>query len=246
MKKILHIPFLIALVISLFLISSCSSMQHDIIIYTQEEMDEIKDIELAVCSLDVDNYLNQINDKDFVKKCNSILNSINYSVKYMGQNNALKARLYALQGRVYLLQNKASKARESYNQSVKTFKGETQSLILGFRLGLIEDIEDKNVTSVTNEKHLLVLEKALDYYSKGQYKYSAAYFDKAFLEMDQDFVNCYMSLRNSSWKLKEVEGFTSDKNVVSIINKDSINTEELLLLTQETSSLLLKYNQGKN
>ncbi len=225
----------------------CMSIQRDIIVFTQEELEEIKSIEIELYNLDARNFegVSKETQKTYLAECNALIMKINDEVKQMGQNDALKSRLYALQGRVYLLIDKESKAKDMYKLSAKTYSGETQTIILGYRLGLVDDIESDDVKSLSSEKYLLVLETALACYGNKEYKSAVANFDKAFLEMEDEYKAPYLSIRNKAWQFKDIENLTSDKGIMEILIKNEITVSEMLLLTQDTTELLLPYTQGK-
>ena len=156
--------------------------------------------------------------------------------------NIGQAKLLGFQGRVALLSGKKSLAKSYYEQSVNTYKGEVQSVILGFRLGLVENLENQFVEK--NYLPLLILENAISAYLKEEYLQAVAKFDEAFISLESYYHEAYELMRNEAWKFREISGkLTTDET--EILKLDVINLFQMLSFTQNTTDFLFKYTASK-
>lgn len=224
-----------------FLIFSCSTLQQDIEVYSapEEESPEILELEREIVFLEAKNFrgeeIDLVKIQEITKKLDKMAGTVN--LQNIGQ-----AKLFGLQGRVALLSGKKSLAKSYYEQSVNTYKGEVQSVILGFRLGLVENLENQFVEK--NYLPLLILENAITAYLKEEYLQSVAKFDEAFISLESYYHEAYELMRNEAWKFREISGkLTADET--EILKLDVINLHQMLSFTQNTTDFLFKYTASK-
>lgn len=224
-----------------FLIFSCSTLQQDIEVYSapEEESPEILELEREIVFLEAKNFrgeeIDLVKIQEITKKLDKMAGTVN--LQNIGQ-----AKLFGLQGRVALLSGKKSLAKSYYEQSVNTYKGEVQSVILGFRLGLVENLENQFVEK--NYLPLLILENAITAYLKEEYLQAVAKFDEAFISLESYYHEAYELMRNEAWKFREISGkLTTDET--EILKLDVINLLQMLSFTQNTTDFLFKYTASK-
>ena len=224
-----------------FLIFSCSTLQQDIEVYSapEEESPEILELEREIVFLEAKNFsgeeIDLVKIQEITKKLDKMAGTVN--LQNIGQ-----AKLFGLQGRVALLSGKKSLAKSYYEQSVNTYKGEVHSVILGFRLGLVENLENQFVEK--NYLPLLILENAITAYLKEEYLQAVAKFDEAFISLESYYHEAYELMRNEAWKFREISGkLTTDET--EILKLDVINLFQMLSFTQNTTDFLFKYTASK-
>lgn len=224
-----------------FLIFSCSTLQQDIEVYSapEEESPEILELEREIVFLEAKNFrgeeIDLVKIQEITKKLDKMAGTVN--LQNIGQ-----AKLFGLQGRVALLSGKKSLAKSYYEQSVNTYKGEVQSVILGFRLGLVENLENQFVEK--NYLPLLILENAITAYLKEEYLQAVAKFDEAFISLESYYHEAYELMRNEAWKFREISGkLTTDE--AEILKLEVINLFQMLSFTQNTTDFLFKYTASK-
>lgn len=224
-----------------FLIFSCSTLQQDIEVYSapEEESSEILELEREIVFLEAKNFrgeeIDLVKIQEITKKLDKMAGTVN--LQNIGQ-----AKLFGLQGRVALLSGKKSLAKSYYEQSVNTYKGEVQSVILGFRLGLVENLENQFVEK--NYLPLLILENAITAYLREEYLQAVAKFDEAFISLESYYHEAYELMRNEAWKFREISGkLTTDE--AEILKLDVINLFQMLSFTQNTTDFLFKYTASK-
>ena len=224
-----------------FLIFSCSTLQEDIEVYSapEEESPEILELEKEIVFLEANKFrceeIDLVKTQEITKTLDKMSGSVN--LQNIGQ-----AKLLGFQGRVALLDGKKSLAKSYYEQAVNTYKGEVQSVILGFRLGLVENLENQFVAK--NYLPLLILENAISAYQREDYLEAVAKFDEAFISLESYYHEAYELMRNKAWKLREI----SSDSVVSeteILKQDNMNLLQMLTFTQNTTDLLFKYTASK-
>lgn len=224
-----------------FLIFSCSTLQQDIEVYSapEEESPEILELEREIVFLEAKNFRGE--EIDLVK-IQEITKNLDKMAGTVNLQNIGQAKLFGLQGRVALLSGKKSLAKSYYEQSVNTYKGEVQSVILGFRLGLVENLENQFVEK--NYLPLLILENAITAYLKEEYLQAVAKFDEAFISLESYYHEAYELMRNEAWKFREISGkLTTDE--AEILKLDVINLFQMLSFTQNTTDFLFKYTASK-
>ncbi|HBD68916.1 MAG TPA: hypothetical protein DC014_06535 [Treponema sp.] len=243
MKK--HIAWVSVLASAfLLVVSACSSLQQDVVISSDEliHQEDVLAIETTLAKIDSDAIMG-LNAENRVRLCTMLLSQIDLALNDAGIKKALCSRLYALQGRTYLLMGKKTEARTCYNESVKASRGDAQAIVLGSRLGLVPDIEDRNVLAGSNQRTLLVLERGLQLFSEGAYLDSLAKLDEAFLSLDSFYKVAYKNVRDTAWSLRSVS--TTGSSVQNLLLSKSVSVSNMAAITQENTLLLNAYTGGK-
>ena len=119
-----------------FFAVSCESVQQDKIIFSDADENSFLSFEERLVFLDAESLEGSTDAKLFEEKCRRFISDVEIQISGMGMNNAVLSRLYALEGRAYLLAGKTNKAKDCYKNSVKTFKGDAEAIILSYRLGM--------------------------------------------------------------------------------------------------------------
>ena len=238
MKKFSFVLLICCVFMMMF---SCSTLQEDIEIYTSDETEspEILNIEKDVVYWEAKKFQGDVLD---LVKIQEISRKIDKLVGSVNLQTALQSKLYALQGRLSLITGKNADAKAFYEQATKTYKGEVHTVILGRRLGLIENFENQFVAK--SQQPLLTLETAIELYQKEDYIKAVASFDEAFISLEDFYQEYYGELRNIAWKLREISSETSVVEA-DILKLDSINLYQMLFLTQKSTDFLFKYTASK-
>lgn len=226
---------------------SCMSFQQDIVMSTdsQVQLEDILRIEEKLAVVDGANICNELTKDELNLKCSEILTDIEDSIQRLGMNKAVLARLYALEGRVYLINGSKSKAKKNYRQSLESCKGDSQTIILGSRLGIIKDLNDETLVAGSNENALLILERSLNYYNENEFKKCVAEIESAFLLLPDFYKTAYLNVRNCAWQFRNIAEFTDDKKIIELIKNSKLTVGQMLLITQATTNLLDDYTNGK-
>ena len=225
-----------------FLMFSCSTIQQDVEVYNlpEEQSLEIQGIEEQVVLLEAKGFLDKKNVTQ--EDANKLIKEINNLLGEINLQTAVQSKLLALQGRLYLITQRDSSAKESYEEATKTYKGEVQSVILGSRIGLVEDIFAQGVAK--SHTPLLTLEEALQLYKKEDYLQAVAKFDEAFISLEEFYRTAYEPIRNKAWELREITSQTSAKEA-DILKLSNINVFQGISLAQNTGDFLFKYLGSK-
>lgn len=228
----------------LFLIS-CSSLQKDMVMSTDSQVmtEDVLAIEEKVAALDAHVLLNEASGR-IALLSQEIDGEIIMAIDGCGMNKAVLARLYALAGRNALFAGNKVLARDNYNKSLSSCKGDSQTIILGRRLGLIKDLTDEDLISGSNENALIILEQGIELYVNGNYSKAVARMDSAFLTLPPFYQKCYRQVRENAWNLREVDSEGSNKKLFAILNQQNFTLSDMLVITQENSSLLNEFNGG--
>lgn len=226
----------------LFCFFSCSTIQEDIEVYTgaEEQTPEILEVEKELVLLEAKNFLepNSVSATEtdaIIKKVDNLLGNVNLQT-------ASQAKLLAFQGRLFLISNRTSNAKDYYKQSSSTYAGEVQNVILGNRLGLIENLSSEKVA--TEQLPYLNLEMALNAYKNEDYLQAIAKFDEAFLSLENFYREAYETLRNNAWRLKDISTEIPSKDE-DILKQTQMTVVQMLTFTQNTTDLLFKYTASK-
>ncbi|MCR5218474.1 hypothetical protein [Treponema sp.] len=244
MKKLFFYGAVLFAAVSFF---SCRSLQRDIIMSTdsQVQTEDVLRIEKKLAKVDCNSICNLSDAKTLQADCNYILSDIQESIEKAGMNKALLARLYALEGRTYLIAGKRSKAEDYYELSRDSCKGDSQTIILGVRLGEIKNLNSEDLVAGSNENGLLILERGVQAYLNKSFSESVVYFDKAFMMLPDHYAENYGLIKSSAWELRAVEDVTDDKKIKELLLKNQVTLSEMLLITQETTDLLDEYTGGE-
>ena len=230
--------FIFTFVITI-IFSSCQSLNQDKMISTifQEQLSEIHEIEIQFAKIDSDFLLNPQNSLIQTEKVRSLNLEIDNLLKEEALELQARAKLYALKGKCLLLSEKKANAKTFYEKAKDTYKGEVQTVILGYRLNLVkDDIENQKISS--DDKYLLVLEKAIGLYRNKDYNACVSKFDEAFLKLDASYQICYGQIRENAWKLKDI-------SASSYQSKEELTVSQMMYLTASESNLLINYIGSK-
>jgi len=230
-------------------LTSCASLQKDMIVSSDlfAQTEDITELEERLSALDakVMQEKNAYLQKDFSTESSALLASINEQLQINGVQKETAARLYALAGRVYLLQNKKSKAQDYYKLSYSASKGDSQGIILGNRLGLVDNLNDENLISGANENSLIILERGLTQYRNASFTECVALLDTAFIDLPDFYRENYGPIRENAWRLKTIDDSSNDNKIISLLQKSQITVGQMLLITQDSSDYLFRQNAGK-
>lgn len=227
------------------ILTSCSTLQQDVVITTDKnsEYSEISNYEFRLVHLDADySYSEKLTADDIEQKneaCDKLIKDINTFISKTDVILSSKARLFALIGRVYLLRNNSVKAKEYCDLSDKTYKGDVQTLILSHRLGLTQNLAE--TTFVSNDKPVILIEEAIDFYNSKNYMYAVAKFDEAFINAESFYKDSYKPLRDKAWELRSVTNSTSTS---AYLVKNELTIGEMMMITQSIQNILVPYTAG--
>lgn len=248
-KKNISIFKLFILMIFANLFFSCATLQKDIVMSTDSliQSEDIEYLEKSFTQFDAKILLigNVNNQSSLSIELERLESDILQTIKVSGVNKIILSRLYALDGLTCLLQGKKQKAKSLYNKSIQENKGDSYTIILGSRLGEINSLSDKNVISGSNETALLTLEEGLNHYIKGEYNDCVAKLDSAFITLPDFYRVSYNEIRQNAWSLRNNSKITDDKKILAVLNKNEILVGDMVLITQETTSLFYTINGGK-
>ena len=223
-------------------LSSCASGNKGDVVLSSDDFlifDDIQELEAAVALKDAESILPTGRE---VKESAQIFSMVDASIQEAGMNKALVARLEALRGIVCLIDGRKQQAVSSYNAAVKLVKDDAKVLILGSRLGIIKNLQEQKST-VANEPNLLVLEDAVSLFGKNAYMDSVAQFDAAFISLPAFYAEAFRPLRNKAWELKSITA-EDDEKTVALLTKNSITVDDMLEMTESSTTLLSRYTSG--
>lgn len=247
MKKIKTALILASGALCLFF-TGCASLQKDIVVTTDSlvQSEDVENIEKEFVFFDAKTVVDGAFAVDSAEysEIDVLIKEIDLCVENTGLNKPVVSRLYALRGLSLMMQGKKSKAKSFYEESYSMNKGDSYTYILGYRLGLVDSIEDENILSGSNEKVLLTLEQGLAYYKKGEYANCVAALDSAFLSLPEYYRTAYGEIRQNAWNLRNNTDATDDAEILAILNKSQISISDMILITQETTDLLYNLNGG--
>ncbi len=236
-----------AFAVSIFL-HGCASLQKDLVMSTDSlvQTEDVLSIEKKMAYLDARIILEEKNFPVQERKegCDEIESDIKKAISDAGMNKALLARLYALSGRNALFMEQKSKAKDFLEKSVSSCKGDSQTIILESRLGLIKDLEDENLVSGSNENNLLMLETGLSFYREGKYPEAIARLDTAFIALPAFYKEAYARIRENAWNLREISNESGDRKLFALLNQSSFSLSDMIAMTQENSDLFNEITGG--
>lgn len=235
------LKFIIYSLVALTLFS-CTTLQQDIAItsLSDEQNPEILEIEKEVVKIEAESILFPAND--YSTKANILIKKLETFQSDINLQSATQAKLFALQGRLYLILKKQTNAEDLYKKAEFTYKGEIFTIILGSRLGIIKNLENEKIAKT--DQPFLVLEEGINFYHKNEYLQAVAKFDEAFISLDDFYIINYTPLRNKAWELKNISSQT-ESNEAAILKKENITIAEMITLTQQTTNLLFKFTASK-
>lgn len=237
--------FFYLLIANCLLFISCTSLQQDIVISSipQDEVKELSDYEFRLVHLDADySYSAQTSNSEIQERnnaCESLVRDIDKLLANKDLVLAAQARLIAIKGRTYLIEKQTGKAKECYQLSYQTYKGDIQNIILAHRLGLIDDLTKAGFAAA--DKSVIIIEQAIDYYKNKEYISSVAKFDEAFIACETYYKEAYKNLRDEAWNLRSIK---DDSQKSLILASKEITVGQMMMLTQEHSSVIYAYTAG--
>lgn len=194
------------------------------------------------------------NGKGDEKAAENLISMMNSELSDPGLLKAAAARIYALEGCVALRLGRKSEAKKLYSSSSSAAKGDVYAQILAHRINPEIQLDKNSV--IGNDKAILVLEEALDFYSSKDYISAVSSFDEAFLSLADFYKNGYGALRDKSWNLRNISVEKSDSANVnsssdseklnSLLLLEKINVSQMLLITDKKSNFLFNLTGGKN
>lgn len=242
------IKYAAAIGIALAGLTGCSSLQQDVVISTipSEEKSEVSDYEFRLAFLDAKysfdkkEYYTADETKEITDACNALLKDVRKSLSKTTLVNATLARLRAIEGRILLIEGNSEKAAKSYNASLELYNGDIQQIILGHRLGIIDNLASANYAKA--DKPLILLEQALDFYKNKEYVSAVAKFDESFISAESFYNDAYKELRDNAWNLRSV---TDDSALSSLLAVKNISVGQMMLITQESERVIEFYTGDK-
>ena len=237
----------------LFGVTACVSLQNDLILSSDDvqQSKDIQTIEEQLAKLDARVYLLPLPDASERARrsadCTELFALIDTALSQTGIQNAQRARLIALRGRVQLIDEKMPAARASYNSAVQLYRNDIQAVILAGRLGSI-DVGTSETVSASNagERALLMLERALQLYRDGAYRESVAQFDNAFLSLAGFYQYAYKNIRDRAWELRDIPSSAAHSDgQMRLLQQQEITIGQMLLLAQNNGTVLFNYTSGK-
>lgn len=237
-----------------FLFSSCvTTLQQDVFQTTnlnKELMEEISVYEDRFILIDA-NYL--MTGKFDQNQLDSFHQDVYAQLSKSHVEPIIEAHITSIDGILYLMEGKKSKAAECYRDSKAIKGGDDYVLLLGSKLeknidSSIQKIDE--ILSFDPNNSILLLEKGKLLYSKKQYDKSIAFIDEAFIEFDNqgrsNYRAVYKNFRDKVWILYnsgiDVENssvLSSEQNLASKLTK-----ETMVQLAYEKTGLLNDFTTG--
>lgn len=218
-----------------FLFFSCTSLQ-DVNIEQTEISGEFLEIQSKFAILD--GAFASGNENKAASE--NLISLIENELSDPGLLKAAAARLYALEGCIDLRLGRKGEAKKSYENSVSESKGDVYSAVLYHRIN--PDTKLEKDSAIGNDKAVLVLEEALDFYAAKDYVSAAARFDEAFLSLADFYRAGYQSVRDECWNLRDA----SDEDFGNLLLLKKITVSQMLLITKDSSDFLYNLIGGKN
>jgi len=243
-----HITSKITLIFLALTLTACTStLQEDIFDSTEassQVLTAVADFEKSFIKYDADYIINsKITYNDTVSFHSTLEAKLSET-----HEPAIISQLQALNGLVYLMENKAKKAQDCYKSAKENQQDNTYIILLQSRLN--KDINEslkaiEQVTASEPENEVFLLEKGKLLYKLFKYDNSIAAIDNALMISDQKnksiYREYYSSFRDQVWNLynSQITSTSKDINLSANLTKDS-----MLILTTENSSLLNSFTAG--
>ncbi|MCR5724482.1 MAG: hypothetical protein K6G80_05280 [Treponema sp.] len=238
----------------LFLLSplcfvSCMSLQQDREVFSDRAVEDsvFEDIESRLAQLDARAVLAGSPGSQ-AADCEALLSRIEEALTETGIQKTQIARLYALSGRVQLLNGRKNPARDLLDASAAASKNDVQAIILASRLGKNVSLEaGAAFVSAPEDKALLTLERAIQSYAQGNYKQSAALFDTAFITLNGFYRSAYKQVRDRAWELRSLsDAPDSESGMTELLHQSRLSAGEALRIVQASGTLLYPFTGGKS
>lgn len=242
MKKL----FLTLAVFIPFFITSCVSLQEDVFVSSNQKFEfyqSIRNYEEEFLYIDSNFY---VSGNASIQDINNLILEINQYEESKIIEPAVKARLYALEGLLYLTSGKANKAKSFYNVAKKAQAGDSYVLLLSAMLEktLNDQLEKFNeLLKIEENNAILILGKAKILYKLQNYNEAVAAIDNAFVIFEQNgndyFIDAYTDLKDKIWELYTITtNSSSTKAIDSNMIQGNLTKESMIQLTLDHTSLL--------
>lgn len=237
MKKLIIIVFAALS----FALVSCMTFQKDVLVSSDETVDGgfSLSMQARLASLDAA-FFSGDNAANYVSERAHIISEIQKRLAFPELEKRAASRLYALLGRAYFIGGNSNEAKKCYEQAARRYADDSEAIVLGHRLGIINL---KEALSLRSGDGVLVLESALDAYRAGRYDEAAGLFDTAFLLLAPFYKSAYSPLREKAWRLKDA--VSDDKALAKFLPLESISLLQMIEITQASTQLLDIYTGGK-
>ncbi|MCQ2592221.1 MAG: S-layer homology domain-containing protein [Treponema sp.] len=239
-------------------ISCSSTFQEDRLSSTElsaEILNSIADFESIFIQLDSDYYFSGKLDTSKLADFNSSEFHSRLEEKISeSYEPAILARLQALDGLLYLMENKTKKADSLLKEAKGNQAKDSYVIILESRFEKkADDSLEKIQKYLDSDKNngLLLLEKAKLLYKLQQYNNAIAAFDSSYLLFDSsssvNYREAYEPLRNSAWSIYSSGIIESSELKTNISTNDitkPLSKEMMVELTKDKSNLLDNLSTG--
>ena len=237
MKKLLIIVFA---AIS-FALVSCMTFQKDVLVSSDETVDGSFSLSMQsrLAPLDAA-FFSGDSAANYAAERAHIISEIQKRLAVPELEKRTASRLYALLGRAYFIGENSAEAKKYYEQAARRYADDSEAIVLGHRLGIVNL---KEALSLRSGDGILVLESALDAYKAGKYDEAAGLFDTSFLLLAPFYKSAYSPLREKAWRLKAA--VTGDRELAKFLPLESISLLQMIEITQASTQLLDIYTGGK-
>ena len=247
MNKKVSVFFLIAVALT----GCTSTLQEDIFVSSdasEEILNAVSDYENTFIKYDADFILNQ---KITLSSSSELHASIDAKIA-QSHEPAVIAHLQAMNGLLYLMENKTAKA-QNYLKDAKAAQA-SDAYVLLLQSRLLKTNEEKlafveEILEADKSNKILILEKGKLLFQMKQYDKSIAAIDSALMIFDDEnkpeYRECYSSFREQVWKLYSAK--IDENTVVSVANIDlnaNLTKEGMIILTKDNSTLLNDFTTG--
>ena len=237
MKKLLIVIF----VSISFVFVSCMTFQKDVLVSSDETTDGGFSLSMQSRLVPLDAaFFSGDSPETYAAERAHIISEIQKHLAFPELEKRTASRLYELQGRAYFIGGNSSEAKKCYEQAVRRYRDDSEAIVLGHRLGIVNL---KEALSLRSGDGVLVLESALGAYRAGRYDEAAGLFDTAFLLLAPFYKSAYSPLREKAWRLKDA--VSDDKELSKFLPLESISLLQMIEITQVSTQLLDIYTGGK-
>lgn len=244
MKKIIFINFAVMLAFS-----ACTTVQQDIVISSvqKNEIKEIDNFEFRLVYLDAEHCAAKNTSPSDVAAQNAACEKLIADISAVQKNDSLvlsaQARLTALKGRIYFIQNKLQQAKECYFLAEEKYKGDIQNFILAHRLSIISDLTSRVISA--SDKPLILIEQALDAYAFKNYMTAVAKFDEAFISSQSFYRDAYKPIRDDAWNKRAVNDMGSENSeIAALLEKPELTVGQMMMIAQSHEKIIDYYTAG--
>ena len=229
----------------LLILGCTSTLQEDIFDSTEQNMqvlEAISEFEDQFIIYDAQFALNtKISNSQLLDFHNSIETKLSQT-----HEPAILARLQAIDGILYLMENKSKKAQDCYKEAKASQASDSFVLLLEIRLEKDSQASLNRIQEILNidkSNAIITLEKGIVLANLNQYDKAIAAIDDSFLLFDNldktKYRELYAPFRENLWKLYSSE--ISDTSITSVKTSDlakPLTKEVMILLTKDNSTLL--------